>query len=176
MMLLASGCATQKIIDHRNVATDVSQLHTWSVQGRMGITGVPQAGSGSFKWQQLDANTQIHMHGPLGAGAVSVILDRSLHITTSNGAHFDGDDAITELAARLGTPIPFQQLKYWLRGIPAPGNFQWEQTTNKVLQQDGWRIEYSESMVVDSLSLPRKITATHDDVRIRIVVAEWSLQ
>jgi outer membrane lipoprotein LolB len=176
MMLLVSGCATQAVIEHRNVIADVSQLHTWSAQGRMGITGVPQPGSGSFRWRQHDAISEINLHGPLGVGAVSVKLDHTLHITLSNGLHYDSDDAETELTARLGTHVPVQQLKYWLRGIPAPGASLWMDDTHKVLQQDGWIIEYNDSMIVDSLQLPRKITATHDGTRIRVVIEEWTLQ
>lgn len=177
MILFISGCATQQAHKTNSMAvSDAAQLHDWSVQGRMGITGVPQAGSGNFSWQQHNDTSQVNLHGPLGVGAVSMLLDDTLHVTFSNGAHYDSDDALSELETRLGTTVPVRQLGYWLRGLAAPGEYQWSNESNKVLQQDGWRIEYDDSMNVDALQLPKKITATHDEVRIRVVIDEWKLQ
>ena len=175
MMLCISGCATHQVIEKHEAVTDVSQLTAWSAQGRMGITGVPQAGSASFNWQQLDATSQINLHGPLGVGAISLLMDDTLHITLSNGTHYDAEAALHELELRLGAAVPIKQLRFWLRGQAGPGDYQWIDE-NKVLQQDGWRIEYIDSMQVDAIQLPKKITATHDAVRIRVVVEEWRLR
>ncbi|MES1195974.1 MAG: lipoprotein insertase outer membrane protein LolB [Steroidobacter sp.] len=175
MILFIGGCAIQKTREQHAVVNDASQLHVWSAQGRMGISGVPQAGSGSFNWQQHDQVSQLSLHGPLGTGAVSLLLDDTLHITLSNGAHYDSDAALQEMELRLGTAVPVRQLSYWLRGLAAPGEYQWTDG-KKTLQQDGWNIEYSDSMTVEALQLPRKITATHDAVRIRVVIEEWKLR
>lgn len=176
MLLLMSGCVTRQTQRNPAEVTDPLRLHVWSVQGRMGITGVPQSGSGSFNWHQRDDVSQLNLHGPLGVGAISMLLDDAVHITLANGAHYDGDAAIVELAARLGVSVPLHQLKFWLRGVPAPGEFQWLDNTdgtNKVLLQDGWRIQYDDSILVQTLQLPKKINATQDAVRIRVVIEEW---
>jgi len=122
---LIAGCATHPTQVINNAVSDPSQLRNWSVQGRIGITGVAQGGSGSFSWQQHDAVSSINLHGPLGAGAIAITLDDTLHITTANGAHYDADAALTELETRLGTTVPVKQLSYWLRGVPANGEYQW---------------------------------------------------
>jgi outer membrane lipoprotein LolB len=176
IMLCIGGCATHQVDGKHEAVTDVSQLTAWSAQGRMGITGVPQAGSASFNWQQHDDVSQINLHGPLGVGAISLLLDDGLHITLGNGTHYDADAALRELELRMGAAVPIKQLCYWLRGEPAPGDYQWMNDANKVLQQDGWRIEYNESTMVNALQLPKKITATHDEVRIRVVIEEWKLR
>ena len=142
----------------------------------MGITGVPQSGSGSFSWQQHDEVSRVNLHGPLGTGAVSLVLDNALHVTLSNGVRYDADDALRELESKLGTAVPVRQLSYWLRGLAAPGEHQWSDDEKKSLQQDGWNIEYGDSMSAGTLQLPRKITAVHDAVRIRVVIEEWKLQ
>jgi outer membrane lipoprotein LolB len=175
-MLCVSGCITHPVVNKPIAATDVSQLHAWSAQGRMGITGVPQAGSASFNWRQRDETAQINLHGPLGVGAISLVMDDALHITLGNGTHYDAQAALRELELRLGTAVPLKQLRYWLCVQAGPGNYQWISNGNKVLQQGGWRVEYNELMTVDTLQLPKKITATHDQVRIRVVIEEWKLQ
>lgn len=174
-VLFLGGCVTQPPHETPS-AHEVSQLHHWLAQGRIGITGVARSGSGNFRWQQQGKVSQVNMHGPLGAGSISVLFDDTLHITLSNGAHYDADAALDVLSAQLGAPIPVKQMSYWLRGIPAPGDYQWVEGADKVLQQSGWRIEYGEAMTVDGLQLPRKISATHDQARIRVVINEWTLQ
>ncbi len=175
-LLLLCGCVTQPATKPRSAINNIAMMRDWSAQGRMGIVGIAQSGSGRFIWQQHGDVSQVNLHGPLGAGAVSVTLSDVLHLTLSNGVHYDADDALRELEARLGAAVPVKQLSYWLRGIPAPGEFAWNNDGNKVLQQDGWRVEYSDSMQIDQLVLPRKITATHDQVRIRVVIEEWQLR
>ena len=74
------------------------------------------------------------------------------------------------------------KLRYWMLGIPAPGEHQWREARSgvgadserAVLEQDGWRIEYR---YADSLSnrLPQRIHATSGDARVRIVIDSWSL-
>jgi len=175
--LIIAGCVTHSVQPVSTEYTDPSQLHHWSAQGRMGITGVPQGGSGNFSWQQRDAVSDVSLRGPLGMGAISITLDDTLHITTANGARYDADAAPNELEARLGTSVPVKQLSFWLRGIPASGKYQWfNDDDKKVLQQDGWRIEYTDSIPMGALQLPKKITATKGAVRIRAVIEEWNLE
>lgn len=174
--LTMAGCATHSVQHVSTGYTDPSQLHHWSAQGRMGITGVPQGGSGNFSWQQRDAVSDVNLRGPLGMGAISITLDDTLHITTANGVRYDADAALNELEVRLGTSVPVKQLSFWLRGIPANGKYQWfNDDGKKILQQDGWRIEYADSIPMGALQLPKKITATQGAVRIRTVIEEWKL-
>lgn len=174
-LLLLGGCVTQKPGEISPPVSDVSQLQHWSAVGRIGITGVAQPGSGAFRWRQQNDVSQINLHGPLGTGSVNVLLNDSLHLTLGNGAHYDGEAALDVLSAQLGTAIPVRQMSYWLRGIPAPGEYRWLDV-NKVLQQNGWHIEYGELETVDGLPLPKKITAISDEVRIRVVITQWQLQ
>jgi len=178
-LLLIAGCTTTPKQSVTEPVTDATQLRDWYAQGRMGVSGVAQAGSGSFSWQQHGEVSQVNLHGPLGAGAVSLLLDTALHVTFSNGIRYDADDALRELELRLGAAVPVKQLSYWLRGVPAPGDYQWREDGKdgkRSLQQDNWTIEYDDSVQVEVIQLPRKITATHDAARIRVVIESWKLQ
>ncbi|MES1191686.1 MAG: lipoprotein insertase outer membrane protein LolB [Steroidobacter sp.] len=176
VLLLLGGCVTQPPRETIHDIKDVSQLRDWSAQGRIGITGVAQAGSGAFAWQQKNSISQVHLHGPLNTGSVYVLLDDTLHLTLGNGEHYDADAALDVLSAQLGTAIPVRQMSYWLRGVPAPGAYQWSSAGGRVLQQDGWHIEYGDTVDVNGLLLPKRITATRDAVRIRVVISQWQLQ
>lgn len=181
--LLLSACATRETrIEGPANSQLASELRNWSAQGRIAVVSGVQSGSGGFTWTQRDADLTIQLRGPVGVGSLTVSLQNEVpHITTSEGQQYDANEALSELQARLGAPIPIAQLRYWLRALPAPGAYQWLTGPNKVLQQDGWRIEYNELAHRGPLQLPTRLNATQVDanggaLRIRVVIERWQLQ
>lgn len=181
--LILSGCVTREVrIEGPAAVQSASELRQWSLQGRMAVASSVQSGSGSFTWTQRDADSTVQLRGPVGVGSLMLSLQNEVpHITTSDGQQYDAQEALSELQARLGAPIPIAQLRYWLRGLPAPGKYQWLSSTPKVLQQDGWRIEYNEMAQHGALQLPTRLSATQVDasgaeLRIRVVIEHWQLQ
>lgn len=179
------GCATTppSITD---LPEDLTKLEHWEARGRIGVSGSGQGGSGSFDWLQARNNADVQIRGPIGIGSIRLQMSGSaenpqLRLETGNGQTFQADSAWTELEQRLGTRVPAEKLRYWMLGIPAPGEHQWPEARSDggassdraVLEQDGWRIEYR---YTDSLSarLPQRIHATSGDARVRIVIDSWS--
>ena len=180
------GCATTppSITD---LPADLTQLEHWEARGRIGVSGGGQGGSGSFDWLQARNRADVQIRGPIGIGSIRLQMSGSaenpeLLLETGNGQTFQADTAWRELENRLGTRVPAEKLRYWMLGVPAPGEHQWPEARpdtppnndRAVLEQDGWRIEYRYS---DALSarLPQRINATSGDARVRIVVDSWSL-
>lgn len=180
------GCASAppSITD---LPADLTQLQHWEARGRIGVSGGGQGGSGSFDWLQARNNADVHIRGPIGIGSIRLQMSGSaenpeLRLETGNGQTFAADTAWRELQLRLGTRVPAEKLRYWMLGVPAPGDHQWVEARagdpasndRAVLEQDGWRIEYR---YADALSarLPQRILASSGDARVRIVVDRWSL-
>ena len=66
--------------------------------------------------------SNLALDGPLGIGGLRVELDgQEIGIETSRGEKLDGDAARAELERRLGFALPLAELRWWLLGIPAPG-------------------------------------------------------
>ena len=90
-----------------------------------------------------------------------------------------GSDALRQLQDRLGFDPPLRQMRFWLLGVPAPGEpFELQrdaQDRAKQMQQDGWTIEIDRYLPAKGDLLPAHLTLTHDDVRVRIVVDQWNL-
>lgn len=104
-----------------------------------------------------------------------------LKVETGDGQTFEAESAWNELEARLGAPVPAGKLRYWMLGLPAPGDHRWLAAPDSdmpVLEQDGWRIEYqypgASSNESSGARLPRRIQAASGDARVRIVVDRWS--
>jgi outer membrane lipoprotein LolB len=182
---LLAGCATAPPSGAPSVPTDLSQLTQWEARGRLGVSSAERGGSGTFTWGQHRDEADVQIRGPIGIGSVRLQMSGSssqpeLKLETSDGQVFRADSAWSELEARLGAPVPAGKLRYWMLGLPAPGEHQWAPDPDPAsdlatLEQDGWRIEYRYS---DKFGprLPQSIRAARGDARVRIVVDRWSLE
>jgi outer membrane lipoprotein LolB len=144
----------------------------------MAVAAGNDGGSGSFDWAQDGTTSRLDLRGPLGAGAVRlVVTPQTLSLVDGSGRVLDADGARADLQARLGADLPWDHLRYWLLGMPAPG---FEATVLdqdaapwRVIEQAGWRLAYDSFEVVGGLSLPGRLTAEREAVRVRVIVDAW---
>ena len=82
-------------------------------------------------------------------------------------------------------PIPFMQMSYWVRGLPAPGGhdsigFDYVGRVRS-LTQNGWKIEYSEYRAFDGIDLPKRMAITTwlsdqeygETVSVKLSIGSW---
>lgn len=178
---MLAGCAGLKTQPGTAIPPDLKDLVHWQAHGRLGVSGGAGGGSGTFNWAQHKDDAQIQIRGPVGIGSVRLQMsgsaaDPQLRLETSDGQVFSAETAWNELEARLGAPVPAGKLRYWMLGLPAPGEHQWitdPQSETPTLEQDGWRIEYRYSDEFGG-RLPSRIRAASGDARVRIVIDRWS--
>ena len=48
-------------------------------------------------------------------------------------------------------------------------------TPSRVIEQSGWRIGYDAFRPTDGLSLPARFSAVQGDVRLKVVIDDWTL-
>ena len=176
--LALAGCAAPPRAPEGGTRPDPAILNQWSASGRMAVAAGNDGGSGSFDWAQDGTTSRLDLRGPLGAGAVRlVVTPQTLSLADGSGRVLDADVARADLQARLGADLPWGHLRYWLLGLPAPGV---EATVRdqdaapwRVIEQAGWRLAYDSFEVVGGLSLPRRLTAEREAVRVRVIVDAW---
>ena len=176
--LALAGCAAPPRAPEGGTRPDPAILNQWSASGRMAVAAGNDGGSGSFDWAQDGTTSRLDLRGPLGAGAVRlVVTPQTLSLADGSGRVLDADVARADLQARLGADLPWDHLRYWLLGLPAPGV---EATVRdqdaapwRVIEQAGWRLAYDSFEVVAGLSLPRRLTAEREAVRVRVIVDAW---
>jgi outer membrane lipoprotein LolB len=144
----------------------------------MAIAANGEGGSGSFAWAQDGGTTRLDLRGPLGAGAVRlVVTPESLSLADGDGAVLDAEAARADLRARLGTDLPWSHLRYWMLGLPAPDEPATVRDASsapwRVIEQSGWRLSYDAFTDVRGLSLPQRFSAERPSVRVRVVVDRW---
>ena len=180
---LLSGCAHQPTRPSGPLPADLSQLEHWQSRGRIAVSAAENGGSGSFTWNQDRDQSNIDIHGPIGIGSVNLKLrgDPSrpqVELRTAKGEVFEGDAAWRELEATLGASVPAGYLRYWMLGIPAPGDHQWisqDPQGSSTLEQSGWQIEYQQYSEDRGARVPMRIRAVSGDARVRIVIDAWQL-
>jgi outer membrane lipoprotein LolB len=177
-----SGCAHQPTRSSEPLPADLAQLEHWQSHGRIAVSAAGSGGSGSFTWEQERDQSNVDIHGPIGIGSVNLRLRGApehpqLELRTAKGDVFQGDAAWSELEASLGAPVPAGFLRYWMLGLPAPGEHRWlaQDPQGSTLEQSGWQIEYQQYSDSSGARVPMRIRAVSGDARVRIVIDTWHL-
>ncbi len=177
VLMMVAGCATRPALINGATGVNTAEaLQHWTASGRLGVSGVEQAGSGAFTWQQRSTEGTLDVRGPVGSGALHIITNGEvLNMQASDGAQYDAEQVLQELELRLGAAVPIRQLRYWLLGLAAPGSASRRELSD-VLEQDGWRIAYSEWAQRGQLRLPTRMIMTHQQLRVVMVIQRWQLE
>ena len=156
----------------------LEKLERYSLNGRVAVAANGQGFSASLRYQQLPRSSNLALDGPLGIGGLRVVLEgEDLEIATSRGEKLDGDAARAELEHRLGVALPVAELRWWLLGIPAPGEATVNQDggTGEIHDfiQAGWRVSINSRVPGLGFSLPQRLTAERDGARLKLLVERW---
>jgi len=160
---------------------DLAQFRSWVISGRLGIQTEDEGWHVSFRWQQGNAELyHINLSGPLGQESAE--LQGTAHGVTlllSDGHSVSAMDPDELLARQFGWHLPVKGLYYWVRGLPMPhaaethaldgqGRLYW-------LKQAGWHISYRRYGDVAGKAFPTKIYLDSPQVKVRLVIDEWTL-
>jgi len=185
VLVLLAGCATtpESIdlpdIDSWDTRTDVlGGIENWEFKGRIAVKAGDDGFNGKFNWAQQDSDFSATVGGPLGMGTVRIEGDGQLiTLTDKDGVETVLHDPEVELRWRYGWTIPVTSLRYWALGIPDPATPSTtrldEQGLLSRLEQSGWVVEISEYREGGGQQMPRILTATNPDTRVRMVIDRW---
>lgn len=160
----------------------LEKLDRYALAGRVAVAANGQGFSASLRYAQLARRTEMSLDGPLGIGGLRVALDgQDLEIATSRGEKLDGPEARAELERRLGFALPLDELRWWLLGIPAPGDSAVnlsEAGEIRDFTQMGWHVSINSRAAGLGFSLPQRLTAERlggerDAARLKLLVERW---
>jgi outer membrane lipoprotein LolB len=156
----------------------LEKLERYSLNGRVAVAANGQGFSASLRYQQMPRSSNLALDGPLGIGGLRVLLEgEELQIATSRGEKLDGEAARAELERRLGFALPLAELRWWLLGIPAPGETAVNQDagTGEIhdFMQAGWRVSINSRAAGLGFSLPQRLTAEREGARLKLLVERW---
>jgi outer membrane lipoprotein LolB len=186
-LLLAAGCATLPPGAPVGPGADapwpeqraaLEKLDRYALNGRVAVAANGQGFSASLRYQQRASHTNLALDGPLGIGGLRVEIDgEDIEIATSRGEKLDGQAARDELERRLGFQLPLNELRWWVLGIPAPGEASVNQDAGsgeiRDFTQGGWHVSINSRAVGIGFSLPQRLTAEREGARLKLFVTGW---
>ena len=184
-MLMLAGCATARqgidlpeisSWEQRNAV--LGHLQDWEFVGRVAVKAGDEGFNGKFNWAQQGEAFNATVGGPLGIGTVRLEGEgRGVTLTDKDGQRTVLEDVESELRYRYGWTIPVASLRYWALGIPDPSmsaTSEFDETGRLIrLQQSDWMVEISRYRESAGQQMPRILSATNADTRVRLVIDRW---
>lgn len=178
--LLIAGCA--------GLPGQPETPETFVLTGKVGVREADDSFSANLLWHQMGDAFEIDLWGPLGQGRVKLIKKNDeISLESEKGVLARGEPEAV-MRTHLGWSLPLEVLPAWVQGgpfdgIPATGLRQDEAGRVLEFEQLGWEVvlERYQSVPVDASSdapprdLPRRLTATREDARVRLVISGWRL-
>jgi outer membrane lipoprotein LolB len=186
--LLLAACAITPPAPVRDLTateqqTVLRELPGYTLDGRVAVRSGDQGWQASVHWLQRGDVSEVRLSGPFGAGALRLRLQGGeLQLTDSRGHKLQGEQATRALNEQLGFMPPLESLRYWLLALPDAATAEPAATvsTPAELAQRDWQLRYedyrSEATLQGNVRVPRKLTATREAIRLRLVVDRWRLR
>ena len=151
----------------------------WQFKGRIAVKAGDEGFNGKFNWNQAGDDFYATVGGPLGIGTVKIEGNsQNVTLTDKDGLTTVLVNPERELYYRYGWTIPVASLRYWALGIPdpsMPAETELDDSERLVhLVQSNWVVEISRYRSSAGQELPRTLTATNPDTRVRVVIDHWS--
>jgi outer membrane lipoprotein LolB len=150
----------------------------WMLEGRIGVQTGAETLSGNLQWQHHERADDLLLTSPLGQGVARIVRNAqgtTLEIPNAPVRHADDLETLTRDA--LGMPLPVTGLAWWVRAQAIPDRVSEIRRDTlgrpEQIRQDGWVIDYLQYFD-DEPMRPKKLLATRDTLKIRLVVDRWS--
>lgn len=184
LTLLSACAATRPSVDLPDLTTwelrqeVLGNLVDWEFRGRIAVKVGEDGFNGSFNWAQTGDHFYATVGGPLGMGTVVIEgSDDAITLTDKEGNKTALTDPEVDLYDRYGWTIPVASLRYWALGIPDPDlpaeTELDEQDRLSTLTQSDWAVKISRYRENAGQEMPRTLTATNPDTRVRMAIHKW---
>ena len=152
-------------------------LSTWTLSGRMAVRTGERGGTATVLWQRMGDHHQLMLFGPFGGGRVRIVENSAgAELRDNKERVFRGDTAEAVLMEGVGWHVPFRELSFWVRGLPAPGVLDDlildERGRAAHFSQSGWEVDYRAYREVDNLMLPAKVFIAARPGTVRVTAAD----
>lgn len=176
MIFLLAACQTAPIVIEKEY--DLSQrmhlyeMDEWRFNGRLALSHESDSWSANIKWRHQFGIDHLSFSGPLGQGAVSIVLSESqISIDKGDGKMQSSrhpDELVNKL---LGVFVPVRALRYWVLGLPRPSEDY--RTVPQGFVQYTWRVSFVQWVQVGADLLPRKIVITDEKTKMKLIIDQW---
>lgn len=162
----------------------------WRAAGKIGFTfpyqGKRKAVSANIDWQQNAQDFDMVFSGPLGMGQFTIEKRPGKTVLTNHeGEQYSAVSPEALFEEHAGMHIPWSDLAWWVRALPAPKKPHEKQFTEDsvrvaTISQSGWVVDYvnysiTQSADAKTFHLPQKIKFSNGEINATLIVREWEL-
>jgi outer membrane lipoprotein LolB len=156
----------------------LEKLERYALAGKVAVAANGQGFSAALRYEQQPRRADLALDGPLGIGGMRIALaENHLGVTNSRGEALDGEAARAEIERRLGFELPLDELRWWLLGLPAPGQSDVDAAPDsgeiRGFVQNGWHVAINTRAPALGFSLPQRLTAERGGARLKLFVERW---
>jgi outer membrane lipoprotein LolB len=156
----------------------LEKLDRYALNGKVAVAANGQGFTASLRYHQQPQRADLALDGPLGIGGMRIALEEhSLAVTNSRGEALDGEAARAEIERRLGFELPLGELRWWLLGLPAPGQSDVDAAADsgevRGFVQNGWHVAINTRAPALGFALPQRLTAERGGARLKLFVERW---
>lgn len=190
-----SGCARVDSVKTLALTSDVAAielresklmaLNNFTVSGGLGIWTSEESISARMKWQQTTKHLNLSLKGPLGLGDLR-LLEEDGKATLQRGdeviAVGSSVDDVLQRGLGLSAPVPMDQLKQWMRGLPGSAHSVVRDDQGKLAslryvdaQGTRWEARFKRYSILNELPVPALITASGGQYSVRLLLKNWQL-
>jgi outer membrane lipoprotein LolB len=180
-----AGCATHRpagslpeMATWEQRQSVLTGFDAWAFRGRIAVKAGDEGFNGKLRWTQNHNSFAATVSGPLGMGTVKIVGDgRRVTLTDKDNVETVLADAEAELFVRYGWTIPINRLRFWALGIPdpsLPATTSLDSSGRLLrLEQSGWVVEITDYRDSAGAPMPRKLTASNANTRVRLLIGRW---
>lgn len=172
---LVGGTGSAKVWQQH--ASQLKQLESWELQGKLGIRSSAQNASASLFWLQRQDYYDIRVSGPLGQGSARLQGHQGKSLLIAEGQQRQASSPEQLMQQELGWSLPVSNLHWWVRGLPAPNQpYQLELGPDSLpqqLTQSGWTLHYARHQSHAGLQLPGTIRLQGPQLQATLVIKQW---
>lgn len=133
-----------------------------------------------MNWQQSDANFDLTFTRFIKTVLEVKQTDQAATLIDNEGKQYQADNAQQLIYDITGWRLPMKQMRQWIKGIPKNSQYELNQDGyvsqfTSILPQGTWDISITDYMQVQQYMLPKAITMTSQDIKLKVLVYEWHL-
>lgn len=178
-----AACQTSSVrvddpaIQSKRVAALKHQNH-WSIKARMAIDLGEDGGSGRLDWAHAPDTDTLRMQAPVTGQSWQLHADSSgARIEGLEGGTLQADSVESAMQQAFGWSMPVVQIADWVRAMPHDEADRIQVGADGLpteLRSGCWQVTYQRwKAQADGLLLPTKLQAECDDLRLKLVIAQW---
>jgi outer membrane lipoprotein LolB len=185
LFLVLTGCATRPVPPGGAAAAfspALPEFDAWSFRGRVSLVRGEEGWHAGMRWIETAGHYRLDLAGPLGQGAVRIdgLVDGHVQLQTADGQRHVARDADALVHSATGWELPVNGLRYWVRGVPAPGAESLLTVDDRGrlagLEQAGWDIRYTRYETLEGRDWPTRVRLEAADLSVTLVVDEWTFE